>query len=325
MSWSKLSGILVCAAALLLGDTTLSLAGDPYPSRPIRIVVPVTPGGGIDLTTRLVARKMSERLGQPVIVDNRPGADTMLGTKRVKDADPDGYTLLAQANGLNITTHLHDDIGIDPQRDFTGIGWYDLSPFVMEVSSERPDRTVADFIARAKANPGKLTYGHGGVGAAPQISAALFLLKAGLDVTPVPYKGNGAALIDVAGGRVDMIFAPYISSAPYVSSGKLRPLAVTSIKRIPTLPDVPTFQEAGVDYSYTLWMGLLAPAKTPKEVIAKLSDALHYAIEDKEVAARMQAEGSDPAFVAPEDFNAYLARENAEMIALIKQLNLGKE
>ena len=277
-------------AALALGVYCgTSSAAEAFPTKPIRIIVPAAAGGALDSTTRLVAQKMSEKLGQQVLVDNRAGADTLLGTRAVKDAPADGYTILAQANGLSLLPFIRIDPGYDPLKDFTGLGFMTRAPMIMEVGAEQPDRTVADFIARAKAN--KLSYASAGTGGPPHVAAALFLQTVGLDVMHVPYRGNAAALPDVAGGRVEMIFDGYISSIPYLQSGKLRPLAVTSPTRIAPLPNVPTFIEQGINYTYTLWLGLLVRTGTPKDVVQRLSDALRFALGSKELSDRFRSEG----------------------------------
>jgi tripartite-type tricarboxylate transporter receptor subunit TctC len=316
----KLDRVLV-AAALALGAT--SAAADAFPSKPIRIIVPSAPGGALDVTTRLVAQKMSETLGQSVIVDNRAGGDTLIGTRQAKDAAADGYTILAQANGFVTLPAVKRDPGYDPLKDFTPIGLMLRAPMVMYVGADQPDRTLSDFVARAKSH--KLTYATGSVGGPTHVAAAMFLQAAGLNVTLIPYKGAGPAMTDVISGRVDMIFDGYMSSSGQLKSGRLRPLAVTSATRVGPLPGVPTFQEQGMDFNYSLWLGLVAKSGTPKEVIQRLSDALGYALNSKDLNARFQAEGSDPSFVTPEEFGRYLKNEMNQMAKVAGDLNLPKD
>ncbi|MNV66058.1 Tripartite tricarboxylate transporter family receptor [compost metagenome] len=197
------------------------------------------------------------------------------------------------------------------------------APMVMSVGSEQPDRTLAEFVTRAKAQ--KLTYATGSVGGPTHIAAAMFLQAAGLNVTLVPYKGAGPAMTDVISGRVDTIFDGYMSSSGHLRSGRLRPLAVTSVTRVAPLPSVPTFQEQGLDFNYSLWLGLVAKTGTPKEVVQRLSEALKYALNSKDLNARFQAEGSDPTFVTPEEFGRYLQSEMSQMAKLASDLNLPKE
>jgi tripartite-type tricarboxylate transporter receptor subunit TctC len=308
-----------------VASATSTWAADPYPARPIRIVVPAAPGGGLDIATRLIAQKMAERLKQTVVVDNRAGADTLLGTRLVKDAIPDGYTILAQANGFTALPALRLEPGYDPIKDFTAIGVMVRSPQVMLAAPSQPDRTVADFVARAKANPGELNYASAGVGGPPHLGAALFFHSAGLQVTHVPYKGNGAALPDVAAGRVETIFGAYTGGAPYIQGGRLRALGVTGNKRLAVLPDVPTFKEQGIDFSYYFWLGLLAPAGTPKAVVAQLADALRYATASKELEERIRAEGSEVVSSSPDQFQEYLVKETAQMTKLMQDLKIVKE
>ncbi|WPB55908.1 Bug family tripartite tricarboxylate transporter substrate binding protein [Xylophilus sp. GOD-11R] len=309
-------------AGLGLGSTATS-AADAFPSKPIRIIVPAAPGGSMDLITRLIAQKMGERLGQPVLVDNRVGGDTMVGTRYVKDQPADGYTILAQANGFTIIPALKSEAGYDPVKDFNSIGLMSRLPFMMLVGATDPSRNLAEFIARARTD--KLTFASGGIGGPPHMAAAMFFRQQGLDVATVPYKGNGVALPDVASGLVNTIFDGYISSISYIQSGKLRPLAVTSTARIAPLPNVPTFAEQGVNYSYTLWLGLVAKAGTPKDVVQKLSDALRYAITSKELHDRFVSEGSDPTPMSPQELDDYVVKETAEMKKLVAELGIPKQ
>lgn len=316
-------GMCALAAAFVCAST--ACAADPFPSKPVRIVVPSSPGGALDITTRLVAQKMSEKLGQSVIVDNRAGGDTLLGTRLVKAAAPDGYTILAQANGFAAMPAIKTDPGFDPLKDFVAIGTMLRSPLVMYVGSDQPDHSVRELIARAKANPGRLSYAHGGVASPPHSSAAQFVQQTGIDVLVVPYKGVGNALPDVAAGRVTMIVAGYSGGLPYIQSGKLRPLAVTGTKRIPALPNVPTWQEQGVNFSYSLWLGLLAPAGTPKDVVHRLAEALKYATGSREINERLRAEGLEAMPASPDEFQDQLAKETTQMERLMRDLKIEKD
>jgi tripartite-type tricarboxylate transporter receptor subunit TctC len=319
-AWAVRGVALICVS---IAAASTANAADTFPSHPVRIIVPAAPGGALDLTTRLVAAKMGEKLGQTVIVDNRPGGDSMTGTRQAKDAPADGYTILATANGFSLLPFLKLDPGYDPLKDFTGLGLMIRSPMVMDVGVNQPDRTVKDFIAHARS--GNLTFASGGVGGPPHVAALMFFQAAGVDVTHVPYKGNGAAMPDVIAGRVNTIFDGYISSASFIKSGKLRPLAVTSATRMAVMPDVPTFLEQGVNYTYSLWLGLVVPAGTPKDAVQKLSEALQYATTSKELDDRFRSEGSDPSFLTPEAFNVYLTNEVVQMGKLASELKLPKE
>jgi tripartite-type tricarboxylate transporter receptor subunit TctC len=318
----KRSAVTVAVALALAGPAA---AADTYPTKPIHLVIPAAPGGGIDIVSRLIAQKMGEYLGQPVVADSRAGAETLLATRYVKDQPADGYTIIAHANGFLTMSALKLDPGYDPLKDFTGIGTMMTSPMIIETGASQPDKTLADVIARAKAKPGEITYASGGVGAPPHVILASFLKKVGASGTHVLYKGNGAALPDIAAGRVNLMCDTYVSSAEYYKSGTIRPLAVTSDQRMETLPNVPTLKELGVDYSYSLWLGLLARRGTPPDVIHRLSDALRYATSSKDIAERFRREGSVPGTDSPEQFDAYLAKDMAVSMPMILSLGLPRQ
>ncbi|MNV32406.1 Tripartite tricarboxylate transporter family receptor [compost metagenome] len=269
---------------------------------------------------------MSEKLGQSVIIENKAGADGLLGIRYVKTQPADGYTLLGTAGTVAIQPAVKLDPGYDLLKDFTGVGPMVRSPVLLVEGTSQPDKTLADFMARAKAKPDQLTYASAGVGTTTHLGAALFLHRAGLKVMHVPYKGNGAAMTDVIAGRVTMIFEAYGSGAGKVNSGQLKALAVSSTKRLPGLPDVPTMAEQGVpDYSYYLWLGLLAPAGAPKDVLTKLSEALHFALNSKEVKDRMRDDGSEPLIMSPDEYTEFLKRDTAQMQKLVEELGIQKK
>jgi tripartite-type tricarboxylate transporter receptor subunit TctC len=314
------------AVALALAFATSALAADAFPSKPIHLVVNTAPGGLTDVTTRLVGQKMAEKLGQPVIVDNRPGADGLIGIRFVKAASADGYTLLATAGTIAIQPAVKQDPGYDLMKDFTGVGPMVRAPLLMVVGPGQPDKTVADFIARAKANPDKLSYASAGVGTTTHVGAAMFLQQSNLNLLHVPYKGNGAAIPDVIGGRVSMIFEAYGSGLSKVKSGKLRALGVTSTTRLAALPEIPTIAEQGVpNFSYYLYIGVLAPAGTPKDVVQRLSEALRSATSSNDLKGRFREEGSEPMTMSPEEFTEFLRRDAAQMSKLVADLKLPKQ
>ncbi len=303
-----------------------ALAADAYPSRPIRIVVNTGPGGLVDFTTRLVAQELGTRLKQQVVVENRAGGDGMIGINVVKAAPADGYTLLASAGTMTYQQVLKKDAGYDVTKDFTGIGFLGKSPLLLVVAPDSPNRTAADFIKQAKANPNKLSYASAGVGTGTHIGAALYLQRAGLQLLHVPYKGNGPAMPDVMSGRVSMIFEAYGSGKGYLAGGKLRALGVSSATRVSAAPDIPTLAEQGVPgYSFYTWMGLVAPAGTPKEVVQKLSEALHAVYSNKALKERFLAEGIEYNFMSPGEFNAFMAREVDDVAKLSKEIKLEKQ
>lgn len=252
-------------------------ASDPYPSEPVVIVVPASPGGALDLTTRLLAPKIEEVLGQTVIVENRVGGESIIGTRKVGDANPDGYTILAHANTFIATPQFKQDPPYDPIDGFRGLGIALLSGQVIYTGADQPDADATELVARAGTNPGVVTYAHGGSGSPMQMSALQFSQEQHLDMREVPYKGTGPAMPDVATGRVDIIMAGYAGGQPFLESGAMRALGVTSDERMPALPDVPTLKEQGIDFSYYYWLGFFAPAGTPDDVVEKLNAAIRQA------------------------------------------------
>jgi len=301
-------------------------AADTYPSKPIRLIVNTAPGGYTDVTTRFIAQRMSEKLGQPIVIENRAGADGLVGIRYVKSAPNDGYTLLAAAGTIAIQPAVKKDPGYDLVRDFTGVGPMARTPLVMIVGPNQPDKSFSDFASRAKANPNKLTFGSAGVGTTTHVGAAMLLRQSGLSLLHVPYKGNGAAMPDVLGGRVDMLLEAYGSSAGNIKGGAVKAIGVTSSSRLPALPDVPTLAEQGVkDFSYYLYIGLLAPAGTPKAAINRLSEALRSATQSSEIKDRLKQDGGEAVSMSPEDFNAFLKKDMDKMSKLVVDLHLPKQ
>jgi tripartite-type tricarboxylate transporter receptor subunit TctC len=313
--------LVMVAAALGAGSVR---GADDFPTKPIRIIVPAAAGGGLDASSRLIGQKMAEKLGQQVIIDNRPGADTMLGTRLAKDVPADGYTILGQANGFTLLPYVRKDPGFDPMKDFTGLGMLLVAPMVLEVPPNSVDRTLQDLVARARTN--SLSYGTGGVATPQQVASAMFLQAAGLKgQTEIPYKGAGPTLIDVIGGRLDFTFDGYNSSRSYIETGKTRALAVTGTTRMQPLPDVPTFQEAGFNFTYRVWHVLVVPAGTPKAAIQRLSEALKYSLEQKDIVERWRADGSDPAFLTPEETTEFLRTDYVNNAKLAVDLKYEKQ
>lgn len=314
------------AAALILAGTTSALAADAFPKGPVRIVVATSPGGWGDVSTRLVAQSLTESLGTPVVVENRPGAGSLVGIRYAKASPADGYTLLATGGTITIQQAMKLDPGYDVLKDFTAIGTMVRSPVLVVAGHDQPDKTLADFAARAKANPGKLTYASAGIGSATHIPTAMYLQQAKLNVLHVPYKGNGQAMADVAPGRIDIMFDAYSSSAGLLKGGQLKALAVASTSRLAALPDVPTVAESGLpNFSYYYWLGLFAPAGLPAEVTAKLSAALKTALASPQLADRLKADATETMVMSPTEFSGFLAREVTDVNKLVGDLNLPKD
>lgn len=317
---SKRNAMRVVAAVSLGVLCGAASASDDFPTKPIRIIVPAAPGGALDGTSRLVAVKMGEKLGVQVIIDNRPGADTMLGTRLAREAPADGYTILGQAPSFTLLPYIKKNPGFNPLKDFTGLGMMLTAPMILEVNVESPDQSVADLVARAKTK--SLSYGTGGPGTPAEVVASQFMRVAGLTGhVEIPFKGAGPTLSELAANRLDFTFDLYTSSRGFIEGGKFRPLAVTSPARMPILPNVPTFQELGYNYTYKNWLGLMVPAGTPKIAIQRLSEALKYALASKEIVDRWRTDGGDGTFLSPEEMNAFLKGEydkNAKMAADMK-------
>lgn len=313
-------------ALLALAAALPSMGAEPFPTRPVRLIVNAVPGGSLDLVTRVMAQQMSEKLGQSVIVDNRGGADGLVGTRAVMSSKPDGYTLLATAGTFAIQPAMKKEPGYEPLKDFKGVGMMLRSPFLMMVGAGQPDKTVEEFAARTRANPGKIAYASAGVGTTTHFAAAQYAQRAALQMQHVPYKGSGAAYTDVAGGRVAMIFTAYSSGLPFIQSGKMRPLGVSSTSRIAALPNLPTIAEQGAPgYNYYVWYGLLAPAGTPSEVVEKLSQALRAAQTSKEVVDRFRSDGSEIPTMSPDEFQAFVKSDMASYEKLVTELGMPKE
>lgn len=313
-------GIIIALSA------TTAFAADAYPSKPVRIIVNSAPGALLDVTTRSVAQQMAEDLGQPVIVENMAGAAGMLGIRYVKAQKPDGYTILATANTLALAQATKLEPGYDLVRDFTGIGMMNKAPLLMVGFSAQPDKSLPQLVAHAKASPGSMTYATAGVGTSTHMAAALFVHQAGIRMLHVPYKGNAGAMPDVLGGRVNMIFDGVNSSGPYVQDGKLRAFAVSSPKRLPAFPDIPTLAEQGLpNYSFHVYMGLAAPAGTPAPVVMRLAKALKAAQASQAVRERFRKDCAEAGNMSAEEFTAFLRHDLQRNIKVVADLGIPKE
>src|SRR5262245_2673089 len=262
-----------CAAALVV--STVAVAQDKtapaYPVKPIRVIVPFAPGGGLDITARLIGQKLTDKWGPSVVVDTRPGAATIVGTEIASKAVPDGYTMLLITTTFAINPSLYPKLPYDPIKDFTPVTQLNSQPNILVVNASAPAATVKELIAAAKSKPGELTFATPGSGSAPHLSAELFKRMAGIDITHVPYKGIPPAITDVVGGRVTMLFTTTISAAPHIKGGKVKALAITSAKRLDTMPDVPTIGETLKGYQAEAFQGMVAPAGVPRAIVDKLA------------------------------------------------------
>jgi tripartite-type tricarboxylate transporter receptor subunit TctC len=307
-----------------LGLCAVAAWAEPYPTRPIKIIVPTPAGGPVDAVARVLAHALSPLLGQGVIVDNRPGAGNTIGSKEAALADPDGYTLLfSSASGLVIAPMLHTQAGYDPITSYEPIALVAESSNILVVNPSVPAKSVQDLVAYAKANPGKVNFSSGGVGVLPHLIGEMFKARAGIDIVHVPYRGGGPSIADVMGGQVDLTFEGTSVLLPLIKAGKLRALAVTSAKRIPQLPDVPTMIESGYPgFSSTSWTGLLAPAKTPAEIIARLNAQVNAALTSPEISRALAAISSEPLGGQPQALTEVIKADVAKWAPIVKSLNL---
>jgi tripartite-type tricarboxylate transporter receptor subunit TctC len=308
------------AIVLLTMFAALSCAqAQTYPNRAIRLVVPSSPGGGSDITGRIVAQKLSEQLGQQVVVDNRAGAGTIIGNEAVAKAAPDGYTLLMGLSTLAINPSMYAKLPYDALRDFAPVSLAVLSPNILTVHPSVPVKNVKEFIALAKARPGTVTFGSAGLGTSPHLSGELLKVLAKIDIVHVPFKGSGLSVISQLGGEIAANFPSVPTAIPYIRAGRLRGLGVTTAKRTQALPDVPSIAEAGVrGYEATQWFGVLAPAGTPRPIIDRLNQEMVKLVRSAEVRERLIADGTDPVGSTPEEFAAYIKSETDKWAKVIK-------
>jgi tripartite-type tricarboxylate transporter receptor subunit TctC len=310
--------IILAAATALIGAFAARAAD--YPTRPITLTVAFTPGGPSDVLARIVGRKLSELLGQPVVIENKPGAGGNVAAELVAHTQPDGYTLLNGNNSILATNAaLYKSINFDPEKDFAPIILLGSQANILVVNPDVPARSMADLIALAKANPGKLNFASSGYGAAAHLAGELFKTEAKVNIVHVPYKGAAPALQDVIAGHVQMMFATAASVVPHIRDGKVRALAVTTLKRSAVLPDLPTIDELGLKgFDATTWHGLVAPAKTPKDIVATLHDATAKALMDPQVQKALGDLGVDIAGGSSTDFAAYIKSEIPKWTAIVK-------
>ena len=326
MRLAKLLAGVALSVGLCLGNASLVHAQD-YPSKPVRFVVPLAPGGTTDVLARLVGEKLSASLGQQFVVDNKPGAGGNVGTAQVAKAEPDGYTLLMGTVGTHaINASIYPSLPYDPVQDFAPVTLVATVPNVLVVNPEVPANSVAELIALAKEKPGELNFASSGNGTSIHLSGELFKAMTGVDIVHVPYKGSGPAVVDLLGGQVEMMFDNLPSSAPQIKAGKLRPLGVTSKERSPTLPDVPTIAEAGVPgYEALSWFGVLVPAGTPNAIVAKLQDEIAKALADPAMRERFAELGAVPVGGTPAEFANFISAETAKWAKVVQDAGIKLE
>jgi len=311
---------LIALVATVLSSGSASLRADDYPDRPITLVIPFPPGGSTTIVARIIADKMSQTLGQSIVIDNRGGAGGTIATRTVAKSTPNGYTIaLGYTGTLAIGPSLYPSAGYDPRKDFAPIGQIGIAPNTLVVHPSFNVHNVAELIAYAKANPGKVNFGSAGIGTVSHVCGEYFAAMAGIQITHIPYKGTGPAIIDLLGGHIPMAFAPIPATHEQAKSGALRMLAVTSAKRSTLEPDVPTIAEQGLTgFEAVLRYGLVAPAGTPPAIIDKLNNELNAALKDEEVRKRLAIEGAEPLPGTPEQYGQDIDREETQWAKVIK-------
>ncbi len=312
------------AAFALHGGAALA---DSWPSRPVTIVVPYSAGGGVDPVARMVAQKLSERIGQPVIVENKPGASGMIGVGFVAHAKPDGYTLLMSASDvISINQHLYKAMPYDADRDLSPITEVVSLPFLFVTSSAFPARSLKDLVAMAKNEPGKYSFASGGNGSLQHLAAEMFQSVAGIKLVHVPYKGVVPALNDVLGNQVPMLFAGFPTAIQHVRAGRLRALAVTSPNRMEQAKDIPTIAEQGYPgFEVTQWFGLFAPARTPHEIVERLYRETAAVLKSPDVRDRLIAQGAEPVGSSPGQFRSFIASQSAKFGKAVREAHVHVE
>lgn len=313
---------MLAAAAIFQGG---GARAQDYPAKTVRIIVPFTATGGTDIMARSLAQRMTESMGQQFIVDNRPGANGLIGAEIVARAAPDGYVLLMSTNGLTINPWLHPNIPFSVERDFAPITLVGSAPSLLAVHPSVPAKSVKELVAFARSKPGQLAMSSTGVGTPSHLAGELLKQTAGINVLIVQYKGTGAMLSDTVGGQVAMTFGSLPGLAPLVKSGKLRALAVSSAARAPTMPEIPTVAETLPGFETVIWYGLLAPAKTPRDIISRLHGEISKALGHDAVRQRLAAQGIEPGGIGPEQFAAIIKTDLARWQKVIRQGNIQAE
>ena len=311
--------------AALLG-CTLAAYGQTYPARAVRLVVPSSPGGGSDITARIIAPRLSEYLGQQVMVDNRAGAGTMIGGELAARAAPDGYTLLLGSTPMAINPAMYKKVSYDALRDFVPITQIVSVPNLLIAHPSLPVKSVTELIAFAKSRPGQLTFASAGAGTSPHLSMELFLGMAGLSMIHVPYKGAGPGVVDVVAGHVALMTPTIISALGYVRGGRLRALGVTSAKRGAGAPEIPTIAEAGVPgYEATQWFGVLAPAGTPRDIVNLIQSEIGRVLQQPDMKTRLSTDGAEPVGSTPDEFAAFIRTETAKWAKVVRDAGVSAD
>ncbi|NDG38603.1 MAG: tripartite tricarboxylate transporter substrate binding protein [Betaproteobacteria bacterium] len=322
---SRVFALGICVAGLSVAPAALAQG---YPTKPVRVVVPYPPGGVGDTTMRAIAQQLSESLGQPFVIDNKPGASQMIGADAVAKAAPDGYTLfLGSVTSLAINISSQKKMPYDPVKDFAPVSMLYFSPMYLVVNPAVPAQSVKELVALAKAQPGKLSFASIGQGGSIHLAGEMFKSMAGVDITHIPYKGSAPALTDIIGGQVSLMFDAGVSALPQVRAGKLRALAITTAKRVDSTPELPTVAEAGglPNYEATLWFGLVAPAATPRDIVNRLSQELAKILRQPALQARFANLGVEFSASSPEEFATYIRAETLKWGKVFRDAKVEQE
>jgi tripartite-type tricarboxylate transporter receptor subunit TctC len=320
-------GILFFSTLLFAAAPALAQpAGDNYPSKPIHLILPFPPGGGTDILGRVIAERLTTQLGQPVVIENRGGAGGNVGAEAAAHSAPDGYTLVLVAPSLAISPSLYSKLNYDPVKDFAPITLLGTVPNVMVTNMSVPAKTLAEFIALAKSRPEGMNFGSGGNGTSNHLAGELFNLEAGVKLVHVPYKGVNLAMNDVMAGQVQLVVIGIPAALPFIKAGRLRALAVVAPKRLAAIPEVPTAAEAGLpNYEVTTWYGVLAPAGTPKPIIARLNAEIVRVMHAPDLQERFAATGTEPRTSTPEEFADFIRQEMAKWGKVVRAAGLKAE
>ena len=311
--------------ALLLSLLPALAAAQPYPGKPIRFIVPFGPGGPGDTIGRMFGRKLTESMGQPVVIDNRSGATTIIGTEIAARSPADGYTLLLISTTHAVNPSLFPKLPYDPVRDFAPVTMLTSTPFMLVVHPSVPAKTVPDLVALARSKPGQLNYGSSGNGSSIHLTTLLLASAAKIEMTHVPYKGSGPAFIDLIGGQINLLFSSTVSSLPHVKTGKVRGLAITSLKRAAALPAMPTVSEYYPGFESSSWFAMLVPAKTPKTVVDRLLAETRAALQSPDVNQNLVSQGAEPGGNSPAELGAYFQSEIRKWGGVVKAAGLKLE
>lgn len=314
---------IACAASACTATFVLPVHAQSYPSKPVRFILPFPAGGPTDLLGRIMGQKFAAQLGQPVVPENRPGAGGNVGTEYGAKQAPDGYTIVLASPSLSISPSLYKKLGYDPVKDFTSISMVAQIPNVLLVHPSVPAKTLKELIALAKANPGKLNFGSGGLGTSNHLGSELFKSLAGVNLVHIPYKGSNEAMVGMMGGHVDMVVIGVPPTLPHIRAGRVRPLAVLAAERLPYLPNVPTSKEAGIpNYEVTTWYDLIVPAGTPREIVSRLNAEWIKIAESADAQEKMRTAGFEPMSSTPEQANEFVKLEIVRWAKVIKDAKL---